>query len=91
MQYYTLAKKHHPDAIQGADEKEKEASKELFKQITEAYAVLSDELLRKKYDRLIFGDSAGNKQFDNEEAYQYWSEKGRGGQGARAMNEYEEM
>ena len=60
VQYYKLAKKHHPDAYQGDDEKGKEASKELFKQITEAYAILSDELLRKKYNRLLFGDSADN-------------------------------
>ena len=31
VQYYKLAKKHHPDAYQGDDEKEMEASKELFK------------------------------------------------------------
>lgn len=52
-----------------------EKSKELFKQITEAYAILSDEELRKKYDRLIFGDSADNKEFENEEAYTYWSDR----------------
>ena len=73
MQYYKLAKKHHPDAVEGT-EVEKESSKELFKQITEAYAILSDEDLRQKYNRLIFGDSADNANFDNEEAYTYWSE-----------------
>jgi len=57
-----------------ATEEEKEDSKELFKQITEAYAIVSDEDLRKKYNRLIFGDSADNANFDNEEAYQYWSD-----------------
>jgi len=57
-----------------ATEEEKEESKELFKQITEAYAIVSDEDLRKKYNRLIFGDSADNANFDNEEAYQYWSD-----------------
>jgi DnaJ-class molecular chaperone len=45
VQYYKLAKKHHPDAVEGS-EVEKESSKELFKQITEAYAILSDEDLR---------------------------------------------
>ena len=45
--------------------------------MTEAYAILSDEKLRKKYDRMIFGDSADKPEFENEEAYQYWSEKGK--------------
>jgi curved DNA-binding protein CbpA len=74
VQYYKLAKKHHPDAVEGSEE-EKESSKELFKQITEAYAILSDDDLRRKYNRLIFGDSADNANFDNEEAYQYWSDQ----------------
>lgn len=65
-----MAKKHHPDAIgQDASEKELDESKELFKKVTEAYAILSDETLRKKYDRLIFGDSADKPEFENEEAY----------------------
>jgi len=45
----------------------------LFKEITEAYAILSDEGLRKKYDTLIFGDSANRREFENDDAYQYWS------------------
>ena len=57
--YYTLAKKHHPDASGGS------GNKELFKSITEAYAILSDQKLRKNYDTLIFGDSASGKKFEN--------------------------
>ena len=53
-----MAKKHHPDSFVGDDVEQMEKSKEIFKQITEAYAILSDESLRKKYDVLIFGDSA---------------------------------
>ena len=40
--YYGLAKKYHPDALSGKSEAEVEKSKELFKEITEAYAILSD-------------------------------------------------
>jgi len=57
----------------GQPEDEIDKSKELFKEITEAYAILSDENLRKKYDTLIFGDSANRKEFENDDAYQYWS------------------
>jgi DnaJ-class molecular chaperone len=90
IQYYSLAKKHHPDAAgPTSTEVELEASKELFKKVTEAYAILSDETLRKKYDRLIFGDSADKPEFDNEEAYQYWGDKGKK---SKVMKEdYEEM
>jgi curved DNA-binding protein len=64
-QYYNLAKKHHPDVVAGrtTSEKEIQASDKLFKEVTEAYAILSDEKLRKKYDRLIYGDSADNREF----------------------------
>lgn len=80
-----MAKKHHPDAV---SEELKESSKELFKEITEAYAILSDESLRSKYDRLIFGDSANKRDFDNEDAYQYWSTQTKS---ERKMDSYEEM
>lgn len=45
--------------------------------------------MRKKYNRLIFGDSADNAEFKNEDAYQYWSE--RKSDTNRRMNDYEEM
>ena len=89
VQYYKLAKKHHPDSFEGDDEEQRENSKELFKQITEAYAILSDDVLRKKYDRLIFGDSADNKEFDNEEAYSYWSDRKQ--QKQEVKESYQEM
>jgi molecular chaperone DnaJ len=49
--YRKLAKKYHPDA--NPDDKEAEAK---FKEVTEAYEVLSDEQKRSAYDR--FGHSA---------------------------------
>ncbi len=44
-----LARKHHPDV---AKPKEKAAAEEKFKQINEAYEVLSDSEKRAKYDQL---------------------------------------
>jgi molecular chaperone DnaJ len=50
--YHELARKHHPDANKGSA-----AAEERFKEITEAYNVLSDEKQRKEYDeaRSMFG------------------------------------
>jgi len=50
--YRKLARKYHPDANQGDP-----ASEERFKEISEAYNVLSDEKRRKEYDeaRSLFG------------------------------------
>ena len=50
--YRKLARQHHPDANKGDS-----ASEEKFKEISEAYDVLSDETKRKEYDeaRALFG------------------------------------
>lgn len=88
-QYYKLAKKHHPDALAGKSEKEIEASRDLFKQITEAYAIVSDPEMRKKYDRLLFGDSADGRDFENQDAYQYWSSKSDDGDKPKDRMQYE--
>jgi 3-methyladenine DNA glycosylase/8-oxoguanine DNA glycosylase len=37
---------------------------------------------------MIFGDSADNREFENEDAYQYWSKKEAN---RPVMEEYEEM
>ena len=55
--YRKAARKHHPD-LQAKGEKA--AAEEKFKEINEAYAVLSDKDKREKYDRL--GDSPQNGQ-----------------------------
>lgn len=75
-----IAKKYHPDALKGeqkaneesgkalASEADLEQKEKLFKEITEAYSVLGDTDLRKKYDRLIFGSSSTDEtssSFDN--------------------------
>ena len=73
---FFIAKKFHPDAIKGeqkdpeskASEAELEKKEKVFKEITEAYSVIGDIDLRKKYDRLIFGSSSMDEtssNFDN--------------------------
>lgn len=60
--YRTLAKKYHPDLNPG--DKEAEAK---FKEASEAYAVLSDEDKRRKYDQFgfaAFDQGAGGGGFD---------------------------
>jgi len=59
--YRELARKYHPDANKGSTDAE-----ERFKEITEAYNVVSDEKQRKEYDeaRSMFGGfrvPAGNR------------------------------
>jgi molecular chaperone DnaJ len=58
--YRKLARTHHPD--KNASDK---ASEEKFKQISEAYDVLSDPAKRKDYDeaRTLFGGSGGGIRF----------------------------
>ena len=61
--YRKLARKYHPDANKGDS-----SAEERFKEISEAYSVLSDEKRRKEYDeaRSLFGGGfrvpAGNRQ-----------------------------
>jgi hypothetical protein len=57
--YYVKARAYHPDKV-GADNKE---AADKFKEISEAYQVLSDEKLRKQYDKAgeagLSGDRTG--------------------------------
>lgn len=48
--YRKEALKHHPDRHSGATEEEKKAEEVLFKEVNEAYSILSDQRKRARYD-----------------------------------------
>ncbi len=63
--YRKLAREHHPDMVQDSDKK---AAEERFKEINEAYQVLSDPQKRKMYDQFGhvgpgYGGGAGGGPF----------------------------
>ena len=61
--YKKLAMQFHPDRLVNKSEAEKKEAEEKFKEISEAYSVLSDKNKRQQYDQ--FGTVDGNMQFDN--------------------------
>ncbi|MFH1460047.1 MAG: molecular chaperone DnaJ [Candidatus Omnitrophota bacterium] len=62
--YRKLAMKYHPDRVSGDKRKE---SEEKFKEISEAYAVLSDTNKRAQYDR--FGHAGIDNQYSEEDIF----------------------
>ncbi len=54
--YRKAAMKYHPDKFSGASDTEKKEAEDKFKEVNEAYQVLSDENKRAQYDR--FGHAA---------------------------------
>lgn len=54
--YRKAAMKYHPDKFSGADEKEKHEAEVKFKEVNDAYQVLSDSNKKAQYDR--FGHAA---------------------------------
>lgn len=60
--YRKLAMKYHPDHTKGD-----KSAEEKFKQISEAYAVLSDKEKRKQYDE--FGSSGFHQRFSQEDIF----------------------
>lgn len=57
--YRKLAIEYHPDKNQGKTEEEKKISEEKFKEVAEAYEVLSDDNRRAEYNQFGFGGSTG--------------------------------
>ncbi len=78
--YRKLAMKHHPDHAKGD-----KSAEEKFKEISEAYAVLSDKEKRKQYD--TFGSSGFHQRFSQEDIFKgfdfssIFSDMGFGGGG----------
>lgn len=58
--YKKLAKKYHPDANIGKTEQEKKSTEEQFKEVAEAFEILSNQEKRERYDR--FGHDMGRSQ-----------------------------
>ncbi len=62
--YRALAMKHHPDRVEAAHKKEAE---EKFKEISEAYAVLSDPQKRQVYDQ--YGHAGFDQRYTTEDIF----------------------
>lgn len=62
--YRKLAMQHHPDRVQGEQKKEAE---ERFKEISEAYAVLSDPQKRQLYDQ--YGHAGVDSRYSTEDIF----------------------
>lgn len=73
--YHKSALKYHPD--KNPDNKE---YAELFKEITNAYSVLSDEDKKRKYDQLGDNYEEGNNEINPEDIFSHFF-GGRGGMG----------
>ena len=73
--YHKRALKHHPD--KNPNNKE---SAELFKEITNAYSILSDEEKKRKYDQLGDNYEEGNNEINPEDIFSHFF-GGRGGMG----------
>lgn len=65
--YRKLAMKYHPDRVASLSDKEKKEAEDKFKELQEAYAVLSDPQKKQMYDQFghdaVNGNSAGGGGF----------------------------
>ena len=62
--YRSLALKHHPDRVQ---ESEKKGAEEKFKEISEAYGVLSDPKKKETYDQ--YGHQGVDQNYTSEDIF----------------------
>jgi curved DNA-binding protein len=84
--YRKLAREYHPDLHQGDAKK---GAEDRFKEINEAYEVLSDQEKRKKYDTLGANWQHGQEwQPPGGDGYQYytWNDGDRGGFGSTGFD-----
>lgn len=61
--YRQLAKQYHPDRYANKSEEERKSAEEKFKEISEAYNVLSDATKRQRYDQYGTADDLGWDNF----------------------------
>ena len=66
-EYYKLAKQYHPDQTKSNFKEEK------FKEITEAYEVLSNKEKKEAYDSLILGADYLKIKFKQQKAYDHFA------------------
>jgi DnaJ family protein C protein 7 len=63
--YKTLAKAHHPDRHSNATQIEQKKQEKLFKDLGQAYAVLSDPTKRRKYDMGAYDENSSGDGFSS--------------------------
>lgn len=67
--YREQALKLHPDKMTGATNEEKEKAEQLFKDVGEAYAVLTDPIKKRKYDNGVYDDGTGYADHDTDSGF----------------------
>ena len=78
--YRKLAKIHHPDKSSHKSDSEKKKAEESFKELAEAYAVLSDPQKRQEYDELgVDGMKNGGHMPSADDMANIFSQMGMGG------------